>query len=270
MSSASNPDVVAAVLRIPVQDLVHGTNARGVNLGDVTDLANSLTTLGQLQPVLVEPLDDGRWSVWDGNRRLKAAREAKVSHLLALPRKTPLDDVQRVLRQLGLQATNRAFDPMAEAEAIGRLMFDDDGPHMTREDIARALSKSSSWVKGRVDLLQLNPDEQESVRRGTMSVVNAHNTIAQRRFRAQPVTVSRTTPTMQASKRRQVPGDGPVDLHERHFVRTHPLGGLAVHRCTNIPSHHGRVFVGGVACGECWEAVIRADEAAKTRTEVLR
>lgn len=242
-------EVVAGVLRIPVQDLVHGANARGAILGDVTELANSLRVLGQLQPILVEPREDGTWSVWDGNRRLKAAREAKLTHLLALPRKTPLDDVQRVVRQLGIQATTRAFDPMAEAEAIEWLMFDDDGPHMSREEIARALSKSTSWVKGRVDLRQLAPHEQESIRKGTMSVATAQSVVAIRRgFRPGAAAPSRaTTPS------------------ERHFVRTHPLANAAVRRCSGIPSHRDRVFVGGLACGECWEAVIRADEAGQGR-----
>lgn len=269
MTATAVPEVVAGVLRIPVQNLVHGKNARGRDLGDVTELANSLIVLKQLQPILVEPAPGGRWSVWDGNRRLKAARQAKLTHLLAIPRKTPLPEMVRVLQQVGMHATSRPIDPMAEAEAIEWLMFGDDGPKLTREEIARMLSKSPSWVKGRVDLLQLNPHEQESVRRGTMSVFAAHNVIAHRRYGDQPVTVSRTTPTTKASTPKRA-GDQLVDLHERHFIRTHPLGDLVVRRCASIPSHRGRVFVGGMGCGECWEAVIRADEAAKVRAKSPR
>lgn len=174
------PPVVAGVLSIPVQDLVHGANARG-ELGDVDELARSLRTLGQQQPVLVEPREDGRWTVWDGNRRLKAARLAGLDYVLAIPRRTPLTETQRVLRQLGMHSTGKSFDPMAEARAIEHLMFADSGPHMTREQIADALSKSAVWVKGRIDLLQLAPDEQESVVKGTLSVGAALQAIAARR-----------------------------------------------------------------------------------------
>lgn len=174
----ASPEVVAGVLRIPITDLTHGANARG-ELGDITELAHSLRTVGQQQPLLVEPLDGGRWSVFDGNRRLKAARAAGITHVLAIPRNTPLGDTDRILRQLGMHSTGKGFDPIAEARAIEHLMF--GGPQMTREDIARALSKSPAWVKGRIDLLQLDPDEQKSVAGGTLSVAGALSMVNGRR-----------------------------------------------------------------------------------------
>lgn len=175
----ASPEVVAGVLRVPIYDLAHGENARG-ELGDVTELSNSLKTLGQQQPLLVEPREDGKWSVWDGNRRLKAARQAGFAHMLAIPRKTPMTERQRILRQLGMHSTGKPFDPIAEAKAIEQLMFG-DGEKLTREEIARALSKSGGWVKGRVDLLQLNADEQLSVSKGTLAVTTALQMIAGRR-----------------------------------------------------------------------------------------
>lgn len=180
----TKPDVVAGVLRIPVADLAHGDNARG-ELGDVADLANSLRALGQQQPLIVEPLENGRWSVFDGNRRLKAAQQAGITHLLAIPRNGRMTDVQRMLRQLGMQATGKAFDPIAEGKAVEWLMFADDGPHMDRSEIARHLSKSQTWVKGRIDLLQLDPDEQASVASGRTSVGEALIAVASRRNGAQ-------------------------------------------------------------------------------------
>lgn len=188
------PQPVAAVLRIPIGQLVHGPNVRG-DLGDVTHLAEALRRQQQQQPIIVEPLDDGRWSVFDGNRRLAAARLAGFTHLLAITRKTRMTDVQRVLRQLGMHANAKGFDPIAEAKAVEWLMFADDGPHMSREEIAVALARSQGWVKGRIDLLQLAPDEQESVAKGTLPVTQALAAIGARRggnpapaanFRRQP------------------------------------------------------------------------------------
>lgn len=178
---SSSPDVVAGVLRIPINQLVHGPNARG-ELGDVTDLAHSMKTLGQQQPLLVEPTDDGRWSVFDGNRRFKAARAAGLTHLLGIPRNTRLDDVQRTLRQLAMHGTAKSFDPIAEGHAVEWLMFADGGPHMTREEIARSLGRSVAWVKGRIDLVQqLTPQEQAAVASGALSVGMALITVSLRR-----------------------------------------------------------------------------------------
>lgn len=175
----SAPEVVAGVLRIDVVDLVHGVNARG-DLGDVTELAAALKRLGQQQPVLVEPEVDGKWPVWDGNRRLKAARLAGLTSLLAIPRNSPFTDVQRTLRQLAMHSTARPFDPMAEARAVEWLMF--EAPtKMSREEVAAALARSAGWVKSRLDLLQLDDAEQQAVARGTLSVAAATQTVLQRR-----------------------------------------------------------------------------------------
>lgn len=174
------PEAVAAVLRISVVDLRHGPNARG-ELGDVTELAQSLLAIGQQLPLIVERRDDGSWQVFDGNRRLKAARQAKLPHLLCIPRNQPLTDVQRVVRQLSMHATGKGFNPIAEAKAVEWLLFEDDGPHLSREEIARMLGRSPAWVKGRIDLLQLAPDEQESVAKGSMSVTQALGTVNGRR-----------------------------------------------------------------------------------------
>jgi ParB/RepB/Spo0J family partition protein len=176
----AEPQVVAGVLRIPIADLVHGANARG-ELGDVAELAQSLRTFGQQQPLLVESFEGGRWSVFDGNRRLKAGRAANLTHMLAIPRNGTLTEQHRILRQLGMHATSKSFDPMAEAHAVEWLMFADDGPHMGRSEIAHALAKSESWVKGRVDLLQLEPDEQRSVANGTLTVSMATQMVIGRR-----------------------------------------------------------------------------------------
>jgi ParB family chromosome partitioning protein len=179
VTTTKSPEIVAGVLRIPIADLVHGVNARG-DLGDVTELAASLKRHGQQQPVLVEPAIDGRWPVWDGNRRLKAARLAGLGSLMAIPRNSPFTDVQRTLRQLAMHSTARPFDPMAEARAVEWLMF--EAPvKMSREEVAASLARSPGWVKSRLDLLQLDDDEQQSVAKGTLSVSVAVNTVAQRR-----------------------------------------------------------------------------------------
>ena len=179
MTTATSPEIVAGVLRIPVEDLAHGVNARG-DLGDVTDLAAALKRLGQQQPILVEPMVDGKWPVWDGNRRLKAARLAGLPSLLAIPRNSPFTEVQRTLRQLAMHSTARPFDPMAEARAVEWLMFE-ASVKMTREEVAASLARSPGWVKTRLDLLQLDPDEQESVAKGTLSVGAATQMVAVRR-----------------------------------------------------------------------------------------
>jgi hypothetical protein len=45
-----------------------------------------------------------------------------------------------------------------------------------------------------------------------------------------------------------------------HFGSRHPLAAAARRRCDDEHGVAGAALIGGVACGQCWEYVIRADE----------
>lgn len=165
------PAPVGAVLRIPVDLIDPGPNARGaVGVGgDVTELAASLRHLGQQIPVVVEPATGGRWRLIDGHRRHAAARRAGVPHLDAVIRPTS-DAVRRLLAQLAIQAGARRYDPMAESRACHTLMFEHG---LTREQIARAVGRTPAWVRDRISLVHLEPDEIRQVETGRLSVAEA-------------------------------------------------------------------------------------------------
>lgn len=168
--------MLSALLRIPLEQVEGGPNARG-DVGDVTELAMSIRALGMQKPLLVCDLGEGRYQVLDGHRRLEAARALGLAHVDAVLRRDA-GPALRIQQQLALHAQGKAFDPIAEARALSSLMFDHG---MTREDIARVVGKSPGWVRDRIALLQLEGDEQESVRKGTTTVGTALTTIAVRR-----------------------------------------------------------------------------------------
>jgi len=165
MNSAT---AVSTVLRIPLDLIEPGPNARGP-VGDVDELAASLRAVGQELPVIVEQLPEGRFRLIDGHRRHAAANQAGVRHLDAVVRRPP-GDAERILRQLAISTHTKAFDPMAEAAALHRLMFHE---RMTREEIARLVGRSPGWVRDRIALVHLTPTEQSEVRTGRLSVAEA-------------------------------------------------------------------------------------------------
>lgn len=158
-----------ALLRIPVDHIEPGPNVRGP-VGDVTELAASLKAVGQLVPVLVEPLPDGRYQLLDGHCRHAAANHAGILHLTAIVRQPDDSPVRRTVRQLSIQSHNRAFDPMTEARALHTLMFQHN---VTREEIARMVGRTPGWVRDRISLVHLEPGEQRDVQAGRMSVSEA-------------------------------------------------------------------------------------------------
>lgn len=172
----NKPQLLSALVRIPLDRVVPGSNARG-DVGDVNELAMSIKALGMRQPMLVSDIGDGRYRVLDGHRRLAAAKLLGLAHVDAVLRRDAGGAV-RIQQQLAMHAQARAFDPIAEAEALSTLMFEHKLP---REEIARAIGKSPGWVRDRLGLLQLKEDEQESVRQGRMSIADARATVVNRR-----------------------------------------------------------------------------------------
>lgn len=183
---ASDVRLVASLARVPIHQLVPGTNARGDDLGDISGLAASLKTLGQQTPLLVCERDDGRYEIIDGHRRHAAAQLLGLPHLDVVLRRTP-EPVQRTLRQLAMHSHARAFDPIAEAHAIHQLMWRHE---MTREQIAAAIGRSPAWVRDRVLLLQLDQEDQRRVSSSRIplaqAIVAAKGKLAERTGRHRP------------------------------------------------------------------------------------
>lgn len=174
----TTPEAVAAVLRIPTAQVHAGPNARG-DVGDVTELAASLKTLGQQIPVIVQQVAEFEYRLVDGHRRRAAAVKARMPFLdsIVLAPGDPAGP-RLLLRQLAMQAGARRFNPIAEAMALHTLMFEH---RMTREQIAAQVGRSPGWVRDRVALVHLEPNERADVERGRMSVAEATLRLKNRR-----------------------------------------------------------------------------------------
>lgn len=135
------------------------------------------------------------------------------------------------------------LDPIEEARALKRLK--DMG--MSPADIGRRVGRHQTWVKGRLELLMLPPDEQEAVRAGHYTLSHATSLVraerAQQRKRENPI--ARPVGRPKGAKTKPYFGD------------EHPLARTVRENC----DHRGTPKVGGVGCGPCWENTIRANEA---------
>ncbi|MGX4657068.1 ParB/RepB/Spo0J family partition protein [Micromonospora sp. SCSIO 07396] len=165
-----------ALLRIPTRHVHPGPNARG-EVGNVSELAVSISAIGQQVPLIVERIGPDRYQVIDGHRRLSAAKLADLPTVDAVLRRNP-GPAERVIRQLAMHAQARSFDPIAEAQALHHLMWD---LNLGREQIARLIGKSPAWVRDRIGLLQLTEQEQAAVARGGMPLGEAQAVVRQRR-----------------------------------------------------------------------------------------
>ena len=256
----TNPTQIGAVLRIPI-NLVHpGPNARG-DTGDVTDLATSIRTIGQQEPAIVEANTDGTYTIFEGHRRRAAIIQAGLPHIDAVVRAAG-DPATRITRQLAMHALAAAFDPIAEAKALHTLVFEEK---RSTDEIARAIGRSPRWVSGRLALLMLNDLERAEVQAGRMPVAHALAVVNQRRAerdgRPIPTPAPKHTPYVTAAPRLAAPSRAPV-VSAPWFTVDHPLADAARLLCDDDSVHAVRTRI-GPACGECWEQVIRDHERSQ-------
>lgn len=138
----------------------HPKNPRQ-DLGDLTELADSIREKGILQNLTVVPNDHGTYYVVIGNRRLEAAKMAGLESLPCVISQMKEDEQQAVMLLENMQRND--LDPYEQAH--GFQMCLDLG--MTEDDLKKQTGFSKKTIRHRLNLLKLNHDKfKKSVERG--------------------------------------------------------------------------------------------------------
>jgi ParB family chromosome partitioning protein len=220
------------------------------DLGDLTELAASIAAQGILQPLVVRqhPTEPGAYEIIAGHRRAAAARIARLEEIPVTVRRLVPDNpaAQAIEVMLVENCMRRDLGPVEKAEAMGALR----SYGLTAAQIARRTGLSGATVGYYLSLLELDDDARKRVRDGHIPVGEA--IAAVRRVRARQ--------RSRRGDRRQ----GPV-WEPDHLDARHPLARKARAMC-DAREHTMRRRIGKVACGQCWETVIRQDEQLAVRT----
>ena len=137
---------------------------------ELAELAESIRDKGVLQPILVRPhpKEDGAWQIIAGERRWRAAQQARLTQVPILVR--DMDDVA-VFEVAIIENVQRAdLNPLEEAEAYKSLM---ERFGRTQDAVAGVVGKSRSHVANTLRLLQLPEEVLWYVRHGHMSAGHA-------------------------------------------------------------------------------------------------
>jgi ParB family chromosome partitioning protein len=209
-------------------------NGHIVAADDIEQLADSIRELGLIQKIVARRTENGHLVIVAGHRRFAAIQRLQWTHVdvIVRPPMRPDDVVAAMLIENGQR---RDLDPIEEARGIRKLKAEHN---LTDIKLARKIGRSQSYVSARLALLNLTPEEQEQVRAGELGIGGATN-----------------LGRLKAGKVRQG-SKGNVTIP--YFGPTNDLASRAQARCKRLG--HRNKIAGGVACGSCWESVIRADE----------
>jgi ParB family transcriptional regulator, chromosome partitioning protein len=127
-------------------------------------LAGSIGSVGLLQPLIVRPIDDGRYELVAGERRWRAAQKAGIDRVPAVIRTSPEDE--RLQAALIENMVREDLNPIEEARACASLV-DDLG--ISKEELARRVGRSRAAISNLIRLLDLPDPALSLLERGELT-----------------------------------------------------------------------------------------------------
>lgn len=189
------------------------------------------------------PTDPDRWLILAGHRRAAAAARAGLDRVPCIVRHNLADeDAEQLIVMVVENCQRKNLDPLERANAYGALR----NRGLTLTEIGRRTGVKASTVSWYLNLLDLDDESVEQLRRGELGSGDAIRQV-------------RTANQLERKQTGRAGRGRPKVVEPPHFTKRHPLAADAADTC----DHTTRSRVGGVACGECWEDQIRADERAR-------
>jgi ParB family chromosome partitioning protein len=144
-----------------------------MDAASLAELALSIKEQGVMQPILVRPVDGGRFEIVAGERRWRAAQQAGLREIPALVKNIPDQSALAVALIENIQRED--LNPLEEAKGLQRLI-DEFG--LTHDAAAKAVGRSRSAVSNLLRLNALAPPVQEYVLAGTVEMGHARALLA--------------------------------------------------------------------------------------------
>ena len=160
----------ADILRIPV-DLIEPNPFQPRMSFDqeaLEELAESIKTLGLIQPITVRRKDDGRYQIISGERRFRACRLSGMDMVPAYIRDTNDQGMLEMAIVENIQREN--LDPIEIAMSYQRLI---EECRLTQEQMAIRVGKKRASVTNYLRLLKLPAKIQHDLKVGLLSVGHA-------------------------------------------------------------------------------------------------
>ena len=169
-TSVENGRPTADILRIPVGQIEPNPYQPRLSFDPeaLEELAESIRTLGLIQPITVRKVSEGRYQIISGERRFRASKLAGMDMMPAYVRET---NDQGMLEMAIVENVQRAdLDPIETALGYQRLI---DECNLTQEQMALRVGKKRASVTNYLRLLKLPAKVQHDLKTGLLSVGHA-------------------------------------------------------------------------------------------------
>lgn len=134
----------------------------------IKELAESIEKNGLLQPIVVRPMDGGKYQIIAGERRYRAFKKLGRKVIPAIVRDYEDEEVDKL--QLVENVQREDLNPYDEAIAYLKLK---EKYGLKQDDIAKAVGKSRPYISNMTRLLSLEDEILEMLKNGEITVSHA-------------------------------------------------------------------------------------------------
>ena len=158
-------DIVGNIIDIPLEKIIPNKSQPRSYFGDqaLSELAQSIESLGIIQPITVKKHDD-KFLIISGERRFRAS---KIVGLKTIPAYVRLADDKELL-EMALVENIQREDLNAIEIALTYQRFLEE-LEMTQEQLSQRIGKERSTITNAIRLLKLPPVIQDAIRNGVIS-----------------------------------------------------------------------------------------------------
>lgn len=160
---------------IPIQDIAKNTQQPRQNFPDeeIKELADSIRKQGVIQPIIVRPVEDNKYELVAGERRLRASKVAELDKIPALIREYNDKEVFFIAMIENLQRED--LNPIEEAMAYKKLA---DYYNLSHEQIGAEVGKSRVAITNMLRLLSLEPEVRSMLEKNIIGMGHARALIS--------------------------------------------------------------------------------------------
>jgi ParB family chromosome partitioning protein len=164
-----------ALQTISIERLRPGKYQPRMHMNDeaLEELTASIRAQGVMQPILVRPVDGGRFEIIAGERRWRAAQRAGLREIPVLVKSVP--DQAALALALIENIQREDLNPLEEAQGLKRLI-DEFG--LTHDAVAQAVGRSRSAVSNLLRLTQLAKPVQDYLAANAIEMGHARALLA--------------------------------------------------------------------------------------------
>ena len=164
------PDSPVAVNEIALDKIVPNPFQPRQNFDEeaLTELSESIRTLGIIQPLTLREMPEGRYQIISGERRYRASQMAGLTQVPAYIRKA--DDAAMLEMAIVENIQRENLDAIETALGFQRLI---DECSLTQEAMALRVGKKRATITNYLRLLNLPPEIQKAIKENAISAGHA-------------------------------------------------------------------------------------------------